>query len=189
MATRAKKAAIKRQKERNARATRLMLGIGGVLLVGMVMFIALSGSGGSGTGSGSAIDFDGRLLTGENMQLSDYRGEVVMLNFWATWCPPCRAEMPTIQDAYEQYHDEGFTVLAINNAEPISLVQPFRDAMRLEFPIVMDQTRTIQQEFAITSYPTSIFVDANGSVYAQHSGMVNELQLMNYIREGLARGA
>lgn len=151
--------------------------IGGALLL-------ISSSGGFAT---SAPDFEATTLTGEPVRLSDYRGQVVMLNFWATWCPPCRAEMPGIQAAYEQRQDEGFTVLAINNAETPSQIQPFVQALGLNFPIVLDTTAELQRTFAIRGYPTSIFVDPQGTVYATHPGFVSEDQLESYINEGLAR--
>lgn len=110
-----------------------------------------------------------------------------MLNFWATWCPPCRAEMPSIQAAYSQYHDQGFTVLAINNAETATQIKPFTDSLALQFPIVMDTSTTLQRIFSIAGYPTSIFIDPEGNIYATHTGMLLPDQLTDYIETGLAR--
>ncbi len=159
----------------------IVLGVG-VLAVALVV----AGNGGQGEGS---LDFAATTAMGENIHLSDYRGDVVMLNFWATWCPPCRAEMPTIQAAYAQRQAEGFSVLAVNNGEPLSLVQPFVMQLGLAFPVVMDTDARLQRTFAIQSYPTSIFIDATGEVYATHSGMVTAEQLSAYIDQGLARSA
>jgi thiol-disulfide isomerase/thioredoxin len=110
-----------------------------------------------------------------------------MLNFWATWCPPCRAEMPVIEAAYRQYQNQGFVVLAVNNAEDINTVGAFARQFELSFPVLMDTSARIQRQFGITGYPTSLFLDANGELYATHSGMVTEAQLTRYIETGLKR--
>lgn len=120
------------------------------------------------------------------LNLDEYRGQVVMLNFWATWCPPCRAEMPTIQAAYEQYHDQGFTVLAINYAEDRSTILPFVNELNLSLPIVLDLNANVQRDFRIESYPTSIFLDHNGEIYATHSGLISAAQIENYIQQGFS---
>ncbi|MBK8026576.1 MAG: TlpA family protein disulfide reductase [Chloroflexi bacterium] len=138
--------------------------------------------------TGETPEFTAPLLTGETVRLSDYRGEVVMLNFCATWCPPCRAEMPAIQQAYQRYHDEGFTVMAINHSEAPAQVGQFINALSLRFPVVLDQQAQLQKAFGISGYPTSIFLDAGGSVYGTHTGMLTEAQLTRYIETGLARG-
>ncbi|MBL8134855.1 MAG: TlpA family protein disulfide reductase [Anaerolineae bacterium] len=140
----------------------------------------------SGMSPGDTPDFVGRMLNGETVQLSDYRGQVVLVNFWATWCPPCRAEMPSIQEAYQRYHEDGFTVLAINNSEPVAQIVPFVDALSLDFPVVLDLDARLQKDFGITGYPTSLFVGPDGSVYATHTGMLSDVQLERYIQQGLS---
>jgi cytochrome c biogenesis protein CcmG, thiol:disulfide interchange protein DsbE len=133
--------------------------------------------------------FSTESLTGDKVSLTDYRGKVVMLNFWATWCPPCRAEMPLIESTYEQYGKRGFIVLAVNNAERADQVASFASQYKLTFPVLLDYTADIQQQFAIKGYPTSLFLDAQGKVYATHQGMVNAAQLVSYIETGLQRSA
>ena len=137
--------------------------------------------------TGQEPAFEATALTGDRINLSDYEGQVVMLNFWATWCRPCRAEMPAIQSAYAALHDDGFTVLAINAMESPQTIAPFVDAFGLDFPVLVDTSGRLQRQFAIQSYPTSIFIDANGEIYAQHSGMLNDTQLQTYIDQGLDR--
>ncbi|HEX2906851.1 MAG TPA: TlpA disulfide reductase family protein [Phototrophicaceae bacterium] len=131
--------------------------------------------------------FSARTTDGETVALADYQGQVVMLNFWATWCPPCRAEMPVIEAAYQHYREQGFTVLAVNDAEPGNLVQTFATQYGLSFPVLLDETAQIQRQFGITGYPTSIFLDASGNIYATHSGGLNAALLANYIETGLKR--
>ncbi|MFN8376381.1 MAG: redoxin domain-containing protein [Anaerolineae bacterium] len=170
-----------KQMGRRQRDIRVLLVFGvavGLLALAMIVF---------GGGSSSTLNFRASTLTGETVQLSDYRGKVVMLNFWATWCPPCQAEMPAIQAAYTRYHDQGFTVLAINYGEHPSQIEPFASALALQFPIVLDIDARLQGVFGITGYPTSMFIAPNGEVYATHSGMLTERQLEGYITQGLAQ--
>ncbi len=128
----------------------------------------------------------GMTLDSRQISLSDLRGQVVMLNFWATWCPPCRGEMPTIQSAYETYHDRGFTVLAINASESPEAVRAFVDRMGLTFPVVLDPRAVIQRQFLVDSFPTSLLIDPGGVLYASHGGALTADQIASTIEQGLA---
>lgn len=174
-----------RTEKRNQRVQHKAIywGVGGALGVALLLFLLLWGSGGISTMS----DFTATTLNGDDIHLVDYRGQVVLLNFWATWCPPCRAEMPAIQAAYAARQQEGFSVLAINNAETPAQIRPFVGALGLSFPVVLDQDARLQRHFSITGYPTSIFVDAEGEIYATHFGMLTEAALDAYIHQGLQR--
>jgi thiol-disulfide isomerase/thioredoxin len=155
-----------------------------LVLIGLVgVFIFL------GQTPAQGYDFSTISVTGDKVSLSDYRGHVVMVNFWATWCPPCRAEMPVIESAYEQYRSQGFIVLAVNNAERSDQVTAFADQFQLTFPVLLDYTANISQQFGVKGYPTSVFLDTKGSVYATHQGMLTVAQLQNYISTGLRRAA
>ena len=155
-----------------------------IATVGVLIFFA--GAPNVQTGD-PAMDFSAQATTGETIALHDHMGDVVMINFWATWCPPCQAEMPIMESAYREYQDVGFTVLAVNNAEPLSQVSRFHQMMGLTFPILMDESRDIQRQYGINSYPTSVFLDRNGDVYAVHTGAVSSGQLIGYIEDGLSR--
>lgn len=175
-----------RKKPNSTAPTMLLLLAGGALAVAaMILFASMSPS----TGEGSIPTFSASTITGDPVVLSDYRGQVVMLNFWATWCPPCRAEMPAIARAYSEYRDQGFVVIAINNGETVSQITPFVQQLRLPFPVVLDTDVRLQNQFAITGYPTSLFIGRNGEVYASHVGGVTESQLNNYIEIGLDQPA
>jgi thiol-disulfide isomerase/thioredoxin len=132
-------------------------------------------------------EFSAALLDGTTVRLSDYRGQVVMLNFWATWCPPCRAEMPMLQTASDRYYDQGFIILAVNDAEPVSHIQAFVDRLALRFPIILDQDERLQHLFGVVGYPTSVFMDRDGVAFATHLGALSSDQLTAYIEAGLAR--
>ena len=173
----------KHKQTKRQRQKWLLIGFGiGVAGIVALMLIFSRGSAGS-----PVPDFTATTLSGETVHLTDYKGQVVMLNFWATWCPPCKAEMPTIQIAYKQYHEQGFTVLAINNREQATQIQPFANALALTFPIVLDTDSALQDTFAIKGYPTSLFISDAGEVYATHTGMLTPQQLDGYIATGLAK--
>lgn len=126
-------------------------------------------------------------FSGQDVSLSDYRGQVVMVNFWATWCPPCRAEMPLMQQAYTEYADDGFAILAVNNREQGIAVRSFAEQVGLSFPVLLDEGGTVQNLYGVQGYPMSVFVDAEGIVYEVHTGAVTARDLDQYINQGLAR--
>jgi peroxiredoxin len=121
-----------------------------------------------------APDFTLVNLEGENVSLSDFHGQPVLINLWATWCGPCRIEMPTIQSRFEKFLDEGFIVLAVNFDEPRGDVQAFRDEFGLTFQILLDPGANVQKLYRTRSYPTSFFVDRKGVIQAQHIGVMTE---------------
>lgn len=173
----------KHKQTKRQRQKWLLMGFGiAVTGIAALMLIFSSGSAGS-----PVPDFTATTLSGETVHLTDYKGQVVMLNFWATWCPPCKAEMPTIQAAYKHYHEQGFTVLAINNREQSVQIQPFANALALTFPIILDTDSILQDTFAIKGYPTSLFISDAGEVYATHTGMLTPQQLNDYIATGLVK--
>ncbi len=173
----------KRKQTQRQRQKWLLIAFGIAAIGIAVLMLVFS----SGTTSAQVPDFTATTLNGETVQLSAYKGRVVMLNFWATWCPPCKAEMPTIQAAYKYYREQGFTVLAINNREQSTQIQPFANALALTFPIVLDTDSTLQDAFAIKGYPTSLFISDAGEIYATHTGMLSPQQLDGYITTGLAK--
>lgn len=129
-----------------------------------------------------APDFELVNIQGENVKLSDFRGKAVLINFWATWCAPCRLEMPAIQARYEQYSPD-FVVLAVDNDESLEIVAAFVDELGLTFPVLLDPGADIQQLYLIRGYPSSFFVDANGVIKVVHIGIMTEGQLDGYLFE------
>jgi len=111
-----------------------------------------------------APDFTLTTLDGDTVSLGDLRGQVVLINFWATWCGPCRAEMPDIESVYNQYRDEGFVVLAVNDAEPEQIASAYVDELGLTFPVVMDPAREAQRLYQVRAFPTSFFIDEDGVI-------------------------
>lgn len=113
------------------------------------------------------------VTTGEPVSLSDFRGQPVLINFWATWCGPCRLEMPELQAAYEAHRGQGFTVLAVDakNDDGLQAVLDFVAELGLTFPVVKDATGAVETEkYNVIGYPTSIFVDRDGIISYVHRG-------------------
>jgi len=130
-----------------------------------------------------APDFALRDLEGNDVRLSDYRGRTVLLTFWATWCGPCRLEMPEFESRYQELKDEGFIVLGVNFDEPEEAVRAFRDELDLSFPLLLDPGGSVQRLYRIRGYPSSIFVDPQGEVHVVHIGLITEGQLRDYLVE------
>lgn len=110
---------------------------------------------------------DGTLRT-----LRDLRGQVVLINVWATWCPPCRAEMPAIQQAYAVYHERGFIVLAVNQREDAATITPFLEQHGLTFPILLDADGQASATYQASALPSSFFIDRRGVIRAVYHGPI-----------------
>lgn len=117
-----------------------------------------------------APDFALSDLDGATVQLSALRGQVVLINVWATWCPPCRAEMPMIEAAYTQYRDQGFTVLAVNQREDARTVAAYMGESRLSFPALLDRDGAVSTAYRANVLPSSFFIDRAGVVRAVYRG-------------------
>ena len=113
-----------------------------------------------------APDFTLKTPLGEPYTLSELKGQAVLVNLWATWCPPCRAEMPTIEKMYEEYHDDGFVVLALNMTyqdDPFAVV-PFLQDHGLTFPILLDETGEAASDYQLHLLPSSYFINRDGTI-------------------------
>jgi peroxiredoxin len=120
-----------------------------------------------------APDFQLDTLTGDTVKLSDFRGSRVMINFWATWCPPCRAEMP---DMEEFHQDKDIVILAVNLSDTeksVEDVEKFTDDFKLTFPILMDTNLDVANLYAIQPIPTTYMVDSNGIISYRAFGAMN----------------
>lgn len=114
-----------------------------------------------------APDFTLPRLDGGEVTLSDLRGQVVVVNFWATWCPPCRAEMPDLQRAYEERKDEGLTILAVNTTfqDSESSAAQFVQDLALDLPILLDRSGEMSRSYELRAMPTTLFIDRQGIVH------------------------
>ena len=114
----------------------------------------------------AAADFALPDIDGENHALSDYRGRVVMLNFWATWCPPCRREMPSMQRLYDKYRERGLVVVAVNQWEDPDLVFEFTGRLSVDptFPILFDRESRVAEDYGVKGMPTTFLIDKDGQI-------------------------
>ena len=113
-----------------------------------------------------APDFELTTTSGETIKLSDLRGQAVLVNLWATWCPPCRAEMPAIDKVYNEYKDDGLVVLAVNMTyqDTVANIAPFVDEYGLTFPILLDETGIVGTLYQLRSLPSSFFINRDGTI-------------------------
>lgn len=175
----------------------LLIGLvgGAVVLFGLPVLPALGGpkvsnpTGPTATPAPAAVvgapapDFTLKDLSGNDVTLSSLKGQVVLVNFWATWCAPCRFEMPALQQRYEALKDQGLMVLAVDADEPIEDVAPFVDAYKLTFTVLLDPGATVNDLYRIRGYPTTFFVDREGMIGKLHLGPLTEEQLDGYLRD------
>jgi cytochrome c biogenesis protein CcdA/peroxiredoxin len=120
-----------------------------------------------------APDFTLQTLDGRTVSLADLRGKAVILNFWATWCGPCRNEMPNIEQVYQLEKERGLVVLAVDFLEPADSVQAFVDELNLTLPIGLDLDGTVNDLYRIPAYPTSYFIDGNGIIIKYKEGEID----------------
>jgi peroxiredoxin len=113
---------------------------------------------------GPAPEISLKNLEGQDVRLSDFRGKVILLNFWATWCKPCKEEMPAIQAAYDKLRDKGFVVLAINELEDTERVADYIQTSRHTFPVLLDRKNQVANRYGVVGLPASFLIDPQGIV-------------------------
>ena len=128
------------------------------------------------------VDFTLSDLQGNSWHLRDLKGKVVLVNFWATWCPPCRKEMPDLQALYDKYQDQGFVVLSISDEESAK-VQPFISERKITYPVLLDPGRKVNDLFQVEGIPKSFVYDRQGKLVAQSIDM----RTRNQFRQMLAQ--
>ncbi len=162
------------------------------ILIGLIVFVVISillvigheaeAQGVNMAKIGDPIgDFELLDLNGKSVHLSDYSGKTVLINAWATWCPPCRAEMPALEAYYQQQQSSDFVVLAVNAGEPQQVAADFIATNNYSFPVVLDPDAHTLVEMGVTGFPTSILVDGEGIVRYIHVGLFTETALAQTI--------
>lgn len=121
-------------------------------------------------------------MTGKKWTFSELRGEVVLVNFWATWCPPCRKEMPDLDALYKRFEAKGFVVLGISDEE-LKKVQPFIDERKVAFPVLLDPGRKVNDLFVVEGIPKSFVYDREGKLVAQSIDMRTQKQFLEMLKK------
>jgi len=129
-----------------------------------------------------APNFILQTLGGETVSLESYKGKKVVLNFWATWCTPCRAEMPDLQKYYDQHRTGDYEILAIN-LDHRNDVQGFVEEMQITFPIILDTKKDVQEAYGVLNLPYTYFIDESGVIVNRHIGQITYEQFKKNLSE------
>jgi peroxiredoxin len=144
---------------------KIVSGLMSILLIGLIIIACSSAAADKGPEVGKlAPDFHLSTLDGRTVSLSDYRGQPVLLNFWQRRCPPCRFEMPFLQEVYEQRADEGLVVLGVNLLEERQTVEEFVQELGLTFPILLTTTTEVPLDYNIRPIPVTFLIDKDGII-------------------------
>jgi peroxiredoxin len=137
------------------------------LAAAVVMAVSTSSA---GLEQSAAPDFTLKSVDGENLRLSEFRGEVVLINFWASWCGPCRQEMPVLSDLHDKYRALGFTVLGVNVEEDSAKARKLLQKMPVSFPVLFDNESVVSKQYDVVAMPSTVLVDRNGNMRYLHKG-------------------
>jgi cytochrome c biogenesis protein CcmG/thiol:disulfide interchange protein DsbE len=166
------------------RAPRQLAGL--CLLLGAAV-VACAGPGEAvpvGISEGNrARDFTLDTLDGRRVSLSDYKGSVVLINLWATWCEPCRMEVPDIEAAYRAHRGEGFIVLGVDLQESAGTVKSFVDQFGITYPVLLDAKGEVMKAYRGSGLPMSLIVGQDGVIRVRHTGVLTAAQLDEYLAE------
>ena len=134
---------------------------------------------------GMAPDFTLKSRSGENVKLSEHRGEVVMINFWASWCAPCRQEMPLLEEMYKKYSDLGFVLLGVNVEEDSSKATELLRDIPVSFPVLYDNKNEVTKLYKVVAMPSTVMVDRDGNMRYLHRGYLPgyEAEYIKQIKE------
>ncbi|MBI2940212.1 MAG: TlpA family protein disulfide reductase [Chloroflexi bacterium] len=163
----------------------------GVLALDGGRILGLAGSARSAAGGESpqvgyrAPDFRLPTASGGSVQLSQMRGKAIILNFWATWCAPCRAEMPAIERVQKAYADRGVVVLAVDVQEHPDLVRRFVDELGITFDSLLDTDGTVTQQYRLNALPTTFFIDRGGTIRDLAIGGMTESTIRSKLEKTL----
>lgn len=174
----------------------LMLIGAGLIALGAVLFLVLNSSRASADQNSNSAIPDSTIpvgvdyaapelkltdLEGKPVALTDYSGKVVLVNMWATWCPPCKAEMPTLEAFYEKYKSKGFEIIGLNDGDTLDLVAPFVKEYGLTFPVWLDEQYQSEKAFNTMNLPSSFVIDRTGTVRLMWIGAISKTMLEKYV--------
>ena len=143
----------------------------GLRIILLVLAIFMGSSlASSGLAGQPAPDFVLKSATGENLRLSEFRGDVVMINFWATWCGPCRQEMPLLDELYGRYQRVGFSLLGVNIDDDSRRAMAMVDELGVSFPVLFDTEKAVSKLYEVEAMPVTVLLDREGTVRHIHHG-------------------
>jgi peroxiredoxin len=180
----------KYQRKRRPQNPLVPIGIGILLIVIAVLFMAAPKSAGNAeslsavvpaTVNYAAPELSLQNIDGETKSLADYRDQVVLVNNWATWCPPCKAEMPTLAAYYTEHNAEGFMIIAIEAGDPLNDVSQFAQSRNLNFQVWLDPNNASLRAFGNGTLPNSYLIDRSGTVRYAWTGEINKAMLEKYV--------
>ena len=117
-----------------------------------------------------APDFTLKSLSSNNIKLSEQRGNVILLNFWASWCGPCRTEMPILDELHNKYKKLGFTVIGVNVEEDTRKAKRYLKDVKVSFPVLFDSSNQVSKLYKVTAMPSTVMIDRNGNMRYLHKG-------------------
>lgn len=137
--------------------------------------------------NGNKVDFVLNDLAGKPVHLSDYRGHPILVNLWASWCPPCRLEMPYLIKYYHDHKDEGFVFLAVNSTDSFGPALQFAQQQEMDFPVVFDPEGKVMQLFGTQGLPSSYLFDKDGNLVYSNVGMISPNDLNTRVQPLLTK--
>lgn len=165
---------LRESRQRDSQRNRIAWAVGGALLIVGIALAAIWSHGDdtiSRAQIGSPLsNFSLRDLDGTTHDIASLKGRVVLINAWATWCPPCRAEMPALHEFFVAYRNQGFMLLAVNAGEDAATAGAFIEQMGFTFPVLLDPGTNVLVGLGIDAFPTSVLIDRDGTVAKIHVG-------------------
>jgi peroxiredoxin len=137
---------------------------------GAMALVLMAGTAFAGDAGGPAPSFTLAALTGQQAALSQYKGQVVMVNFWATWCGPCQQEMPLLDQMYKKYKPAGFTLIGVNVDKEAPAVKDLMARRPVSFPVLLDPANQVSKAYHVSEMPSSVFIDSKGEIRYIHRG-------------------
>jgi peroxiredoxin len=139
-------------------------------LLGLVLLAAAGAAGAKVSTQAPAPDFTLRQVDGPNLRLGEQRGRVVMVNFWATWCGPCRIEMPHLARLYDKYRGSGFVLLGVNIDDDPNAAKALAGKLGIKFPVLLDTDKRVVAAYDLNAMPATVLIDRDGRVRHLHRG-------------------
>ena len=145
---------------------------------------AASGSGTCQAEKQANLDFTVNDMKGAKVRLADYKGKVILINFWATWCPPCKVEIPGFIELYDQYKDKGFVILGVSGDDDAETLRTFAEEWKINYPMLVgrDEDKLLDAYGPLYGYPTSVLVGRDGAVCGRHVGPATKEELEREIK-------